>query len=310
MLPLVLGILIVIVGVFVILFGREQARQHAANEQLVEFLSQGESLDFDATDDFQSRLSAGFLERVLRPALSTINEVVTGHLPGNPLERATERLGQAGLTAQYRAEEVVAVQVACALIGLGLGVVVLFTEPFATSGNIALFILLPIIGALIPGVLLRRRADERQASIRSDLPDILDLLAISVEAGVGFEGAIRVVTERFESPLATEFDRLLSEMELGVSRRDALQAMRSRTDVTELSGVIVALVQADTLGISVGTVLKAQAAEMRIKRRQWAREKAGKLPVKILFPLMFCIFPAVLVIVLGPAGSNIRGAFK
>ena len=135
-------------------------------------------------------------------------------------------------------------------------------------------------------------------------------LAISVEAGVGLEGAMEVVSERFDSPLANEFARTLSEMELGLSRKDALQNLKRRTDVPELSAFVTALIQADALGMSIGRVLKVQAGEMRTKRRQWARERAAKLPVKIIFPLVMCIFPAVLVVVIAPAASEIGQALK
>jgi tight adherence protein C len=142
-----------------------------------------------------------------------------------------------------------------------------------------------------------------------DLPDTLDLLAISVEAGVGFEGALGVVCEHFDSPLADEFSRTLKEMELGLPRRDALQNLKKRTEVPELSNFVLALTQADVLGRPIGRVLKTQASEMRTKRRQWAREKAAKLPVKILFPLILFIFPPVFIIVLGPAAAQIGRSF-
>jgi len=127
---------------------------------------------------------------------------------------------------------------------------------------------------------------------------------------MGFEGALDVVCQNFDSPLAQEFSRTLREMELGLPRRDAFQNLKRRTEVPELSNFVLALVQADALGIPIGRVLKAQAAEMRSRRRQWAREKAAKLPVKILFPLVLFIFPAVLIVVLGPAASSITRALR
>ena len=142
------------------------------------------------------------------------------------------------------------------------------------------------------------------------MPDILDLLAISVEAGVGFEGALEVVCENFDSPLAMEFSRTLKEMELGLSRKEALQNLKRRTDVPELSNFILAITQADALGMPLGRVLHTQAGELRKKRRQWAREKAGKLPVKIMFPLVLFIFPAILVVILGPSFSSVMNGFK
>src|SRR5438477_5271456 len=149
----------------------------------------------------------------------------------------------------------------------------------------------------------------RQDQLLKDQPDTLDLLAISVEAGVGFEGALGVVCEHFQSPLADEFSRTLKEMELGLPRREALSNLKRRTEVPELSNFVLALTQADALGMPLGRVLKTQASEMRNKRRAWAREKAAKLPVKILFPLVLFIFPAILVVILGPAASTTMKAF-
>jgi tight adherence protein C len=150
---------------------------------------------------------------------------------------------------------------------------------------------------------------ERREQIFKDLPDALDLMVIGMEAGITFDGALQVVAEHLDSPLGQELGRTLAEMELGLSRRDALQNLKRRADVPEVASVVVALLQADALGMSVSRVLRVQAAEMRAKRRQWAREKAGKLPVKILFPLVVFIFPPVLVVILGPAFSDIRGLF-
>jgi tight adherence protein C len=152
--------------------------------------------------------------------------------------------------------------------------------------------------------------EERKEALRADLPDALDLLAIAVEAGTGFEGAIGVVCSNFTGPLGQEFSRMLKEMELGLSRREALQNLKRRTDVPELSNFVLALVQADALGMPIGRVLKTQAVEMRNKRRAWAREKAAKLPVKMMLPLVFFIFPAILIITMGPAVSTTVGGFK
>jgi tight adherence protein C len=172
-----------------------------------------------------------------------------------------------------------------------------------------LVVALPIAGAKLPKSWLDRKVEERREANLRDLPDTLDLLAISVEAGVGFEGALGVVCDNFTSPLADEFARTLREMELGLPRREALQNLKKRTEVPELSNFVLTLTQADALGMPVGRVLKISADEMRTKRQQWAREKAAKLPVKILFPLVLFIFPSIFVVLLGPAASDIGAAF-
>ncbi len=269
------------------------------------------SLDYalDEADEFQQLLAEPFLGRVLRPlggrALSTIANL----LPTNYRDKIRRKLLLAGLSRQYRAEEIITAQVLLAVVVFILAL--LYTSVAAPSSLVSVASLIggPVIGALLPSVWLDRKLRERQEGILKDLPDTLDLLAISVEAGLGFEGALAVVCEHFSSPLAAEFSRTLKEMELGLPRREALQNLKKRTEVPELSNFVLALTQADALGMPVGRVLKTQAAEMRTKRQQWAREKAGKLPVKILFPLVVFIFPTVFVITLGPAASQILNTF-
>ena len=269
------------------------------------------SLDDDIAeaDEFEQLLAEPFLGRVLRPLGSKALGGIASVLPTNYRDQVRHRLVIAGLTAQYRAEEIITGQIFAAAVGFILGVLYA-TAGGATGGKaLAGLVLLPAVGALLPSAWLNRKVQERRDSILRDLPDTLDLLAISVEAGVGFEGALGIVCDHFDSTLATEFSRTLQEMELGLPRREALQNLKKRTEVPELSNFVLALTQADALGMPIGRVLKTQASEMRSKRRQWAREKAAKLPVKILFPLILFIFPTVFIIVLGPAASQILNTF-
>ncbi len=301
------GLLLLVGGAALALVGLAQ-RQPVTEEGAADYLR---SLDEDVEerDEFQQILAEPFLSRVVRPFADGVLGLLGGLLPGNYRHRIQLQLLYAGLAGQYRAEEIISLQVVGGIGGFVLGIVLATTG--TVSGGIAIFLLalLPIVGAQAPKSWLERKVEERREAILRDLPDTLDLLAISVEAGVGFEGALGVVCDNFTSPLADEFARTLREMELGLPRREALQNLKKRTEVPELSNFVLTLTQADALGMPVGRVLKSAAVEMRSKRQQWAREKAAKLPVKILFPLVLFIFPAIVVVLLGPAASDIGGAF-
>ncbi len=242
---------------------------------------------------------------------ASVLSLLGGVLPSNYRDRVHRALVRAGLSGQFRAEEIISLQVLGGLVGGLLGGLLVVTEAdrwrrrHPAGGPAAR------LRRLLPEVVARpqgRRA--RVGLIKRDLPDTLDLLAISVEAGMGFEGALGVVCENFSSPLADEIARTLREMELGLPRREALQNLKKRTEVPELSNFVLTLTQADALGMPVGRVLKTAADEMRDRRRQWAREKAAKLPVKILFPLVLFIFPAMFVVLLGPAASRHHGLLR
>lgn len=303
---LLLPLLVTIAGLAVVAVGIHVAKP------AVDVGEYFRDLDDEAgiTDEFERKLAEPFLVRVVRPFSAGLVGSVTRFAPRNYLDQIHHKLLLAGLSRTMRAEEFLVGQAAGAgLLTLGALAYVILGSP---SGRVALLVLLlaPAIGLLFPSSWLARKVRERQEAILKDLPDTLDLLAISVEAGMGFEGALKIVCQHFDSPLADEFARTLHEMELGLPRRDAFQNLKRRTEVPELSNLILALLQADALGIPIGRVLKTQAAEMRNKRRQWAREKAAKLPVKMLFPLVAFVFPSIMIVVLGPAIPGIAKALR
>jgi len=158
-----------------------------------------------------------------------------------------------------------------------------------------------VIGFFLPDLLLHSSGQRRQQRIPSELPDALDMLTICVEAGLGFDAALAQVARNVKGPVAAEFARVLQEMQIGKSRTEALRAMAGRTTVPELRTFVSALTQSAELGIPVAHVLREQAKEMRVRRRQRAEERAQKVPVKITFPLIVCLFPALLVVIMGPA---------
>ena len=297
------GVLLLMAGGCVALYGYTQRHPASASEAADDYLR---SLDYDdeEPDQYKALLAEPFLSRVVRPISASLLSILGGVLPGNYRDQMHRQLGRAGLAGQFRAEEIISLQVLGGLAGGMLGAFLVLTGTVGGGGAILVAIALPVAGVQLPRSWVDRKVEDRVEAIRRDLPDTLDLLAISVEAGVGFEGALAVVCENFSSPLADEFARTLREMELGLPRREALQNLKKRTEVPELSNFVLTLTQADALGMPVGRVLKTAADEMRSKRRQWAREKAAKLPVKILFPLVLFIFPSIFIVLLGPAASQ------
>jgi tight adherence protein C len=184
-------------------------------------------------------------------------------------------------------------------------------NPLGMTGKSQLAVTLMLVFALAvgPDASLNRKVEDRQRRILRQLPDILDLLTISVEAGLGFEQALDRTIGAVPGPLTDEFARMLGETRAGASRAEAMRALEARIDVPEVRSFVLAVLQADTFGISIGRVMRAQADEMRIRRRQLAQEKAQKAPVKMLIPMVFCVFPALFVVVIGPAMINIKNNF-
>jgi tight adherence protein C len=283
--------------------GAAQARRAGADDvgDYLRGLDQHE----EAVDEYEARLQEPALRRLVAPLGTATADRLASFTPSGQLDRLHALILQAGLSGSIRAEELGAVQVLLATIGLVVGGLPALASAPSTGMATLMVLGPPISGFLGPRAWLDRKVRERKDAIRRDLPDVLDLLAIAVEAGTGFEGAVAVVVQDFATPLGIELSRTLKEMELGLSRREAMQNLKRRTEVPELSAFVLAIIQADALGMPIGRVLRTQAVEMRNRRRAWARERAGKLPVKILIPLVLFIFPTVMVVAVGPAASSL-----
>ena len=181
-------------------------------------------------------------------------------------------------------------------------VLLFFAAGRVDGGQKVLFVgIFAVLGLFGPEVVLTRKIDERKSAVEKDLPDVIDLLVISVEAGLGFEAALGRVVQNVPGELSDEFSRMLQETRVGVSRHDAMKNLSERTNVDDLNSFILAMNQADAFGVSVSRMLRVQADEIRVRRRQRAQERAFAAPVKMVFPLVLCIFPAIFVVLLGPA---------
>jgi len=263
----------------------------------------------DVPADMRAELDQSFEERVLEPARARMLAIGRRLTPQGQLDKMARRLESAGSPEGWDVNRVLSVKVLAAGVGLLLGFalpVVLQASPPVVVGALVLG---TVVGWFGPDLAIYQIAYNRRERIRKELPDALDLLTITVEAGLAFDAAITQVARNTEGPLADEFYRVLQEIQLGRSRGQALEQMAERVDVDELNSFVSSVVQADSLGIPIAHVLRVQAKEMRIKRSQRAEEAAQKVPVKILFPLIFCILPALFVVVIGPAAVSIFRAF-
>jgi tight adherence protein C len=244
-------------------------------------------------------------DRVGAPLLRGVVQLGRRFTPVGYVEKTKKKLVISGKANPEDLDRFLAVRVGTIAAIPVLGFLLLFVAHLKGDLRVAAPGLIALAMALGPDAVLNRKVVERQDTIRRELPDILDLLTISVEAGLGFEQALDRTVSAVPGPLSDEFARMLNETRAGSSRAEAMRAIDARTDVLEVRSFVLAILQADTFGVSIGKILRAQADEMRVKRKQLAQEKAQKAPVKMLLPMVFCVFPALFVVVLGPAVINI-----
>ena len=246
-------------------------------------------------------------ERAFEPLRETFAKWVLKVNPRTSMEAISLRLLGAGLGRRLSPTGFLAAKGFLAVGGALMGVLIVSV----TGSGLGLLFMgaLGAGGFIAPDYFVSLKAKGRREKIRADLPDALDLLAVSVEAGLGFDGAIAKLTEHMEGPLAEEFGLTLGEMRIGESRADALKRMSERVDAPELSSFTRAIIQADQLGTSLGRILRVQAADTRLRRQAAAEERAMKAPIKMLFPTVLFIFPAMFLIILGPAFLNLDKIF-
>ena len=252
----------------------------------------------------EARLTAapqapGLLQRVVGPAIRSAAISTRRLTPASWVEGLDRRLRLAGSPRPWTLERVLAVKLVLGLAGLACSLYLLAAG--VTPANLAGAVTALIAGYAAPDLSLWGRAQERQRSIQLALPDTLDQMTISMEAGIGFDAALKRTADAGSGPLADELHRVLGELKLGIGRRMAFQHLVERTEVAELRHFVFAVNQADEYGLPIAQVLRIQAQEARVKRRQRAEEQALKIPVKIVFPLVLCIFPSLFIVLLGPA---------
>jgi tight adherence protein C len=278
--------------------------------QIFKSLRSVRAIELTPTDVRRRELALPFMQRLGLPTLRWVGGVGRRFAPAGVVDRLSKELVYAGSPAGWDAERIFALKfLGTAVLGIG-GLVLLKIRSIGSVKAIIVAGLLAFVGYYLPEWILRSKSGARQKMIQRALPDSLDLLSITVEAGLGFDAAVARVARQSGGPLGEELHRVLQEMQIGKSRSDALRDLADRTTIPELKSFVLAMVQADVFGISIAKVLHVQAHEMRLKRRQRAEEQAQKVPVKIVFPLIFCIFPSLFVVLLGPAAISIYRAFQ
>jgi tight adherence protein C len=257
----------------------------------------------------EQELAENFGTRVLVPIVTRAGRFAKRITPLDTRDRIAKKLVLAGSPAGWDAERVLAFKIIGAVVGFVAGLLVTQLVNLSTFLQLVCIGLLTFVGFIFADSTLNRKVEERQKDILRTLSDTLDLLTISVEAGLSLNAAIAQVVQNVPGVLSSEFARMLQEIQLGVPRSDAFRHLAERTDVDELNTFALAMVQADIFGVSIANVLRTQAQQLRIKRRQSIEAKAQQTPVKIVFPLILCVLPSLFVVIVGPGAIQIWQQF-
>jgi tight adherence protein C len=271
----------------------------AERRSVARSLAAVEAID-KAPSALKTELERPFSERVIAPLGERRVGIGRRLTRADTADRLKHKLDVAGNPPGWDVNRIIGLKV----LGMGVLGIIAFLYMLGSGHPVERVLLvsagLGATGYLLPNILIHNAGQKRERLMQNALPDALDLLTISVEAGLGFDAAVARVSKNTSGPLAQEFSRLLQEMQIGVGRMEAMRAMAERSSLKDLKSFCLAMVQADQLGIPIARVLRIQSKEMRVKRRQRAEEKAQKVPVKILFPLIFFILPCMFIVILGP----------
>jgi len=305
MIYLFIGIVLIgaiVVVIFSIRRNEEGDNSDPLQARLAEYIQRGD--DVTSLEDIE--LSQPFGERVLVPIIRKIGEFSVRFTPQKAIQNVTRMMEIAGNPWPIDAATFFALRFVLALVfgGLAIGYI-LYAKPADSSKNLLYIGGAAFLGSYIPASMLTSRITKRQTEVRKAMPDALDLLTICVEAGLGFEAAMSKVAQKWDNELALAFSRTLREIQLGKVRRDALKDMADRLGIAEMTSFVAAIVQSEQLGVSMSKVLRIQADQMRMKRRQFAEEQAHKAPIKMIIPMALLIFPSIMIIILVPAVMQI-----
>ncbi len=298
--PLIIVISVILLGALILIIVgiRSPQGSNPMEDRLAEYAARGETVSLEEIE-----LSQPFSQRIVVPIAKRMGEFVMRFTPQNAITSMSKKLELAGNPGNLDP----AVFFALRFLGIPLGGIFIVIDSIAAPGSFmdgkGLMFGLPaaILGFYLPDLLLQGRIDHRQKEIKKAMPDGLDLLTICVEAGLGFDAAMSKLYEKWENELGRAFGRVVREIQLGKLRREALRDMADRLGVSEMTSFVAAIIQSEQLGVSMAHVLRIQADQMRIRRRQLAEEEAHKAPIKMLLPMAFFIFPALCIVLMTPA---------
>lgn len=305
---LIFGAIVLIGAIAVIVVSlRRNARgeeDDPLQARLAEFIQRG-----DVTSLEEIELSQPFSERVLVPLINRIGEFSARFTPQKAIQDTARKLELAGNPWPIDAATFLAIRFILAVVLGGLAMTAFVGSTTWTTTDKFMLIGGALIGGFyLPHIMLTTRITRRQKEIRKAMPDALDLLTICVEAGLGFDAALSKVSQKWENELSLAFTRAIREIQLGKVRREALKDMSDRLGLPEMTSFVAAIIQSEQLGVSMAKVLRIQADQMRMKRRQYAEEEAHKAPIKMIIPMALLIFPSIMIIILTPAAIQIMGS--
>ncbi|MEA2575960.1 MAG: tight adherence protein [Chloroflexia bacterium] len=287
---------VVALGIFGVFLKMSMPKQNAVSieSRLQAFAERPKSLE-------ELELDAPFSDRVIKPLVNGVTKFFGKLAPSKGMDKLRQQLVLAGSPFNMQVAEFTGLRFMSGLMmgALALGLSLLMQAAITMLMMYSLLGL--VVGYILPVFWLRSRIKKRQKGILKTLPDAIDLMTISVEAGLAFDGAMQRVADKWNNDLSAEFGRALAEMRVGKSKRDALRELVSRTGVSDLSTFVASIIQADQLGVSIAKVLRIQSEQMRVRRRQRAEEQAHKAPILMMIPMVFLIFPATYIVILGPA---------
>ncbi|HOU13487.1 MAG TPA: type II secretion system F family protein [Anaerolineae bacterium] len=295
------GIVILVIAVVVVISRRRAGSSQSIDDRLNELAALGQSVTLEELE-----LSQPFTQRVLIPMIEALSKMAQRFTPQNSIEASRHKLELAGIAHKVKPVQFLGYRMAAAIV-LGIpSLMFVFASDLPFMQRILVIGVAIILGYSLPSVWVGSKISARQKEVIKALPDALDLLTICVEAGLGFDAAMSKVAEKWDNELSIAFTKTVQEMQLGKLRREALRNMANSMDVPDMTSFVAAIIQADTLGVSMAKVMRIQSDTMRMKRRQRAEEKARQAPVKMMFPLVFFIFPTIMIVLLGPAIIKIK----